>query len=236
MTRGATLLTLMQQLRAEVRFAADAASTVSEDHILKQLLQRTQETLYDGYDWPHLRIKPEISTLVGAANRLYSVPAAINFERVESVVAWWNGNPYPMERGIGWEHYSAYDSEQADERLDPPRRWDVRWDESATVEKIELWPASITAAIVVQFSAIRKLRSLTADTHVADLDDHLIVLHAAADILGGEDTSAGKKKLRAAVARESILKGRTKGGSEPFILGGGPERARDDRFFVTRTS
>jgi hypothetical protein len=54
MARGTQFATLVTMLRAELRRSSSVAVGVDDLYSLKQTLSRTQEVLYDGYDWPFL--------------------------------------------------------------------------------------------------------------------------------------------------------------------------------------
>lgn len=239
MARGKQLSQLVDMLRAETGQSTSVSVGVSKLPELKQLLRRTQETLYDAYDWPFLRVQPFKNLSAGA--RYYDFPTDLNMERVEEVVVWWNGEPFPLTRGIGFENYAAYDSAN-DERTDPVTHWDVRWTGSA--EQVEVWPIPATTYTTtnkyrLQFKGIRPLRTMVSDSDVADLDDQLIVLFAAAEILARQKSEDAQAKQAKAVERFNTLKGRTRGGSSMFVLGGGtgrdPQRTRGTVIRVTAT-
>ena len=58
MARGKQLTQLIDELRAEVGHAVSVSVGVDNLPAIKQIIRRTQETLYDDFDWPHLRIQP----------------------------------------------------------------------------------------------------------------------------------------------------------------------------------
>lgn len=228
MARSVQLVQLVEKVRAEIGQSTDVSVGKDTIPMLKQHIRRVQETLYDAYDWPFLRVIP-FKTL-SAGQRYYDFPTDLNMERVEEVQVWWSGEPQPVERGIDFSHYASYDPNE-DERADPVLRWDVRWTGSA--EQIEVWPIPATthssgAPYRLQFKGIRPLRALTADSDVCDLDDQLIVLHVAAELLTRQKSADALAKVEAAKARMNTLIGRVKGASSPFVLGGGaaPRPAR----------
>jgi len=190
-------------LRDEVGHANSVAVGVEATPGLKQTLRRVQTTLYDDHDWPFLRQYFTRITLQ-AGQRYYDVPNALNLERIEEVAIWFNNLPMPIEKSIGWEEYTKYDSE-TDSRAEPALRWDVRW--TGSKEQIEIWPIPATNDQQLQIRGIRKLRPLIANSDVCDLDDHMIVLFAAAEILARDKSPDAQAKLALAQRRYDKLKG-----------------------------
>lgn len=225
MARGTQLSELVSKLKAETRISSAVSLTVDQEANYKIALQRHQETLYDEYDWPHLRVV--LSKALVAGSRFYDFPVdatlgTINLERVEEVRVTHNSHPHPVDRGIGFDEYAQYEPED-NERADPVRRWDARWTGSKT--QIEVWPLPATAQ-TLRIQGLRELRPLISNSDTADLDDQLIVLFAAANILQAKEADDWQQKLSAANSRFSRLKGRSKGGTEMTTYGGGTASRR----------
>lgn len=219
MARGTQLIDLVTQLKAEVGASASVALGIDKTASYKQKLRRVQEHLYNDYDWPHLRV--DTSKALVAGSRFYDPPTSpysLNYERIEEVVVYYSGQPHEVKRGIGFEQYAAYDPEQ-NQRADPTQRWDIRW--TGTKEQIEVWPLPASGDMTLRFLGIRPLRDLISDDDVTDLDDNLIVLFTAAEIMGGKKSEAAQSVLAAANSLYTTLKGRTKGGSTMATYGGG---------------
>ncbi len=215
MARGVSLDSLVEQLKAETGHSVSVSVGVDQVPLFKQTIRRVQETLYDDYDWPHLRVMPTKD--LAAGQRHYDLPTDLNLERIEEVAIWYSNSAEPISRGISFEHYSQYNSEN-DERADPVRAWDLRWTGSAT--QVEVWPIPAGDDQYLQFRGIRNLRALTEGADVADLDDRLIVLFAAAEILARQKSADAQVKLNLAQSRYSRLKGRVTGGADMIRLGG----------------
>lgn len=215
MARGKQLTQLVQALRNETRRTPRVSEGVDDLPHLKQVIRRVQETLYDEYDWPHMRVKP--TKALSAGQRFYDMPTdpALNLERIEQVAHLWGDTWRPIERGIGFEQYSTYNPDD-DERADPVLRWDVQWQTSAA--QLEVWPIPATAG-TLKFIGIRALGALVSDEDTADLDDHLIVLFAAAEVLAASESADAGAKLAAAQARFRSLKKRAKAGDRDIRLG-----------------
>lgn len=175
MARGTQLLQLITMLRAELGRSTSPALGVADVPTLKQALNRAYETLYKK-DWQHLRREFAKITL-SAGQRYYDLPALLDSDRVEKTVVWWNGEPYPLKKGIGFEQFAAYDS-TIDERNSPAARWDIRF--TGTVEQIEIWPVPADNQQTLQFIGKSRFTRLVNDIDTCRLDDNLVVLHAAA--------------------------------------------------------
>lgn len=228
MARGTQLIQLLDQLRAEVGHSLQPATGKDARQHLISHLQRSQELLYDGYDWPFLRILPYKN--LSAGQRYYDLPSDLNLERVEAVVTYWGNDPSLVERGIDWSHYAQFDPD-ADERNDPVLRWDVRWVPAQSAEMIEVWPVPATNT-KLQWQGLRKLRPLLQDSDVAELDDRLIVLTAAAEILARNRKSDADMKRGLANQRLIQLKGRLKHGQHVTHMTGDTDRRERGRSIV----
>lgn len=180
MAYGQTLQKLLQDLRAEIGIATAASVSQSENDSLKVLIQRTQEMLYDDHDWKHLSGVWYDATL-SAGQRYYSYPSGLNSFRAHRAYAQFGGQWDEIPATFGPQAYNSYDSDVSTNRSDPPqaiRRY--------SLTEFEIWPIPATNGITVRFVGMRNLTALTADAHIADLDDRLIVLHAAAERLAGK--------------------------------------------------
>jgi hypothetical protein len=199
--RGTAFSELVIQLRNETGRSDDVNVGVDELPLLKQAINSAYITLYDDNDWPHLR-KTFDRISLSAGSRYYDFPTGLNSERVETVAVWYNGEPHRVDRGISFEEYSLYSSED-DERSDPVTRWDVRW--TGTEDQIEVWPIPSSNTQKLQFTGIQSISRLVDDDDLCLLDDILVVKLAAAEILGEK---GGKIKLAQAQERLRKLKGR----------------------------
>lgn len=216
MARGVQLQQLVIKLKQMVGQSSNPAAGVDDLDALKEAIRETQETLYDEFDWAFLRVVT--SKDMAAGQRYYDFPTDLNLDRIEEVANYWSGSPHPISRGIGFEEYDQYDSDE-DERADPVRKWDVRWTGSAP--QMEVWPIPSGNDQVIKFRGIRPLRALVADTDVADLDDRLIVLFAAADILAEKDSKKAGRVSARAQARLATVRQQSSAGSDMIVYGGG---------------
>lgn len=212
------LLQLVTMLRDETHRSNSVAVGVDDTPMLKQALRRWQNTLYDKHDWPHLRTVFDRFTL-NADQRYYDFPDDVNFDRVEQVAVWQNGVATPIGRGIGFDEYSIHDSEGGI-TCDPVLRWDIRW--TGTKTQCEVWPIPSSSDYEIQFIGIRQLRNnLIKNADRAELDDHLIVLFAASELLP-KGSELAKQKLTLAVDRLNTLKANAAKTHVTYRFGSGP--------------
>lgn len=201
MARGANLSRLEQLVRAEARHNTSAAAGINASDHIRTVIARTYENLWREHDWPHLIAYHAIT--LAAGQYLYALPSTVTAERVlahESYVHYPDlSQRYPVEaREIGFHHYNTLDPAETSGRTDPIQYWMIRPD-----EMVEVWPAPLTDGGVFYLRGVRSVPALIADADVAQLDDRLISLFAAAEIMGEK----GVAKLRQAQALLTRLKG-----------------------------
>lgn len=202
MARDTQLLSLVAQLRAETGRTQNVAVGIDEVDNLKEMLRRTQETLYDDYDWPHLRVEKKLDLQAG--QRYYDMPSGLSFDRIEDIKLRYNGVYIEIERGIKFEDYSSFDSNAATpDRSEPALKWDVR--HTGSSEQIEIWPIPSSNDQDLYFTGTKTLGALVQESDTADLDDRLIVLFAAAEILSRQKSNDAQAKLELANKRLRTL-------------------------------
>jgi hypothetical protein len=219
MARGVTLDQLVQDVRFEVGDSTSESMNLNTRTQYIHRLQREQERLYDEYDWPFMRVTRDKVT--NAGQNEYDFPSDINLERIEKVEFQWGGSWIPLKRGILTTDYTIFDSD-ADERSDPPQKWDIR--DTGSGPQMEIWPmpASTGSATTerLRITGIKSLGEFTAGADVCDLDGVLITLFAAAGLLAKKDAKDAQYVLGLAAQRLRTLRGRLKAGKR-LILGGG---------------
>lgn len=216
MARGKSFISLIVDLRNELGRADDTAIGGDDLPSLKRTLNRVYETLWDEYDWPHLRGVRDKITLA-AGTQFYDVPVEIDIEGIESVHVWWGGIAHPMIRGITMADYNSYDSTTS-ERAEPALKYDIR-DVDGTPE-IEVWPIPVTSAQELQIVGRRKFARMVADANLCLLDDQMVVLFSAAQILKRQKSMDWEDIFNLARARKSRLQGRVAGNDDaPVRIG-----------------
>lgn len=203
MARGATLGALIQGVRIAARYDPNPALSLNLNPAIIQTIQHTQERLYEEFDWPFLRVRRD--KVMAAGQRYYDFPVDINLERVQRIDIRYGDRWLPVNRGITLDHYNAHDSD-ADARLDPVQRWDVT--DNGDGDQLEVWPIPITDGANLRFTGIRNLKPLIETSDVSDLDDQLIILYAAGELLGGAKNPLAQVKFSEAKQLKEILHGR----------------------------
>jgi len=223
MARGKQLLSLIAQLRAETGRSQDVSVGVDESENLKEILRRTQETLYDDYEWPHLRVQKVIT--LNAGQRYYDLPTELNYDRIQQVKLKYNSTYVDVERGIRFEDYSTYDSNATPpERSFPTLKWDVR--HTGVREQLEVWPVPNQGASLYMFGT-KKLADLIEEEDVAELDDRMVVLFAASELLLRQKSSDAKLKLSLAERRLAMLRRNSQADSKMIQVGLGNRQQLD---------
>lgn len=208
---------LIADLRAELGKSTDPAVGVADLPSLKQTLARAYETIYDDFDWPHLR-RIFAKKVLNAGQQYYDFPADTDYDRVERVVVWQGNIPIPAERGIDFEEYAVFDSTQ-DVRADPVQKWDVR--DVDGHEMLEVWPIPASNGYSIQFRGKRRFQPLVNDADLCLIDDQLVVLTAAVELAPRGKLADAQLKLAALQSRYNRMKGRAKASSPTIRVGMG---------------
>lgn len=212
MARGTQLSALVDALRAEIGASTNVAMGVNMLPSLKQLLNRTQQQLWESFDWPFAFIERDEPLLNG--QRYYTFDNDIDFGRISEAHVRYSDSWRPLVYGIGIEQYNSSDSSDG-EKEDPCTNW--RHYEG---NQFEVWPMPASDETVLRFKAIKKLPKMVNDSDVALLDDNLIVMYAAAEILARSKSEDATAKLEVAKQLHQKLKGQGIK-SDVFVMGGG---------------
>jgi hypothetical protein len=213
MARGRQLSQLLDALQAEAGMSLlPASATSSKDHRI-QLLNRVQDRLYKAFDWDFAFVKRDVA--VTAGNRILNLPTDLELERINE--AWISNGPdgndwRPLGFGIGEAQYRSI---QENER-GMPQTWSPAED-----DKFEIWP-SADASYRVRFRGAKRLPLMVNPSDRAVLDDTLIVLFAASEMMKRQKLLDSEDKLREATlhfTRLRAMNGGTK--RSPFVMGGG---------------
>lgn len=212
MSRGTTLDQIVEQLRAECRLSTDSSRGLESRTQLVQVINRVYETLYDEFDWEFLNITREEGTKdLQAGQRYYDPPTNLDVDSISGAWAEYGGLWHPLQYGIGYPQFNYLDSD-LDERQDPVTHWKVRDD-----DQIEVWPIPDSNNNRIAFEGKRKFVRLSAGDDRCLLDDTLVVLFAAADVLQGNKQEDSKAKMSMAQARLAKLRGKATGKSRVRI-------------------
>lgn len=206
MARGATLESLLTDLRAEVGQSTNPALGRNARDMLVTTIQRTQERLWQDYDWPHLRVRKDIQLQAGS--RYYDFPTDIDIDRIEKIEIKYGSIWQPVSYGFDESFFAIHDSDE-DQRSDPVERW-----REYSASQFEVWPMPATNGDAtnldryLRVTGISNLSALVAESDTADLDDRLIVLYAAAEVLARQKATDAQAKLELANRHYARIRGR----------------------------
>ena len=238
--RGATVGQLLSELRAECGYSQNQAHGINNRETLVQVMRRTQRRLWQDFDWLHLRVSRDIHLTAGT--RFYQCPLDLTYERFydNGVEVKFGGQWLPMIHGITEREYSIYDPLQ-NERSWPVRKWDITEDPLATAGAIddrdimEVWPMPSDDGVLdathegwIRLTGTRSLNAFQDDPDRADLDSDLIVLYAAAEIIGRDRKEDAQMKLSMAQQLYLKLKG-SQDKKRSFVLGGEGDQPGSDQ-------
>lgn len=180
MARGTKLSVLYTMLRAKL--GENTTQTNTQVRYF-QLLSDKQKWLANEYDFPFLNDRFDVA--VPSGSRYLSFPTidnegisyAMNLERPYTAEVFWTNIWQPLDYGIDSQEFNYINSDQGGNTQDPVQRW--RWSEEG---QFEIWPINVTP-VVIRFTGQRALDNLVLPTDLADLDDEMLVLFVAADLL-----------------------------------------------------
>ncbi len=213
MPRGRQLSQLLNQLQAEAGMSLLPASAVSSRDHRTQILNRVQARLYAAYDWDFAFIKRDVALTAGM--RFANLPVDIDFDRVNqaNISQGTAGDDWrPLGYGIGDGCYRA----SGEGVQGCPERW-----APAEEKQFELWPTP-DGDYRVRFRGVKVLPLMVEDADRAVLDDTLIVLHAAAEVMKRAKLPDWEDKLREAQLHFTRLRSMSGANKRaPFVMGGG---------------
>lgn len=212
MARGTQLSALVDALRAEIGASTNVAIGVNTLPSIKQILNRTQQLLWESFDWPFAYIERDEQLLNG--QRYYTFDNEIDFGRITTAHVMYASAWRPLEYGIEPAQYNSSNPDLG-MKNDPCTRW-----QHYEGNQFEVWPTPASDDCKVRFKAIKKLPKMINDSDVALLDDNLIVLFAAAELLSRAKSDDAASKLQAAQQLANKLKGQGIK-TDVFTLGGG---------------
>jgi hypothetical protein len=223
MARNVTLGELIDDVRAEAGHSLQANLGTAMREVLIKIIQRQQRRLWEDYDWTFLRVNRDVA--VQAGQRYYDIPTDLSLERIERVEFKYGDRWLVMQHGIGREQLDQHDSDKGI-RAFPVERW-AEYENN----QVEFWPipsqngSVATASDIVRFTGIRKLRPLVQEGDRADLDDTLLVLYSAAEVLAREKSADAGLKLQLAEKHYARIRARNSK-TDTFVLNAEPQSRR----------
>lgn len=226
MPRGTTLSECLEMLRYEAGHSPSRALGKNVEPALRNLLRRTQMFLWADYPWDFLEVERLVPTQAG--DRYYAFPADLDGTRIRTVSVRYSGLWAPVHYGISDIDYNSMDPDH-NYRNVPVLKWGWRKNVEQDSEPVsgmmfEVWPLPAATAAPpdlehqIKFTGLRTLKRFTADADVCDLDDQLIVLFAAAKLLGRQKLADGQEAQAAAATYYARMRGETHK-SPMFVLG-----------------
>jgi len=216
MAIGTTLANLVIMVRNEARLSSSTSQGIDHLAYIKQLLKRTNNVLCDSYEWEHMRLlRTSASVALVANQQFYTFPATLNTDRPFVAYRLINGVWLRMEPVISPENYNIIDSYNGGRGI--PEAWD--WNGATG---FEVWPvpSAVVAGDVIAFEGTKQCGAMTADADTADMDDILLSLQVAGEILAGNNQeAAAKTTLGAANVRLSQIRA-SKSNASRIVIGG----------------
>lgn len=213
MRTGVKLSELRKELQIEAGFSTQNGGAGQTTERLNHLLNRLERTLFVEHEWPALTTEEEVA--VAADAQYVNLPTTINFTQINSVQVSYGTVWLPVTLGIGATERSQYSTTQ---RANPIRRWEIV--APGNVE-FEVWPIG-NVAQTLRFEGNKSPGGMVDDTDSCTIDGDVLVLSAAAEILGRDRKEDAALKL--GMAKTLIEKIMVKEGSakrESINLGRG---------------
>jgi hypothetical protein len=227
---------------AETTFSVTAGTETAGVNMITSLLINSVEVINTNVDWTGTdtitaaAIATEINATTTTPNYYASSDGAV--VTVSALVtAGTTHNTFVLAETVAGDMTISTPAAMAGgvdaEQSSPPSRWEVREDDETDAEAIEVWPVPDTAD-VLYITGKRNLADLLVDADTCDIDDQLIILTCAAEMLARSNKKDGQAKAQAAQARYFQMKRRSKSGKPAFQLRGmAPDVARPTGIEIT---
>ena len=203
MARGTQLQHVVEMLQAECRLSTATSRGLDNRENLKELIRRTQTILYEENVWPFMKTKKEDARkTLAAGQRYYNFPTDVNPDRITKLWVQYGQNIWtPVEHGISPVNYTQRNSDN-DQRADPALRWDWYGE-----DQFEIWPIPASDGSQLWFEAEKPCPEPVAESDTLFLDDRMIALYCAAEILAADNQKDAQAKLTLAQRRKAVLLG-----------------------------
>jgi len=169
------------ELRHRLGFASDGASITQNAHLLDDILQASQEALYQEYDFPELR--RVVDQTVQAGQRFLDFPSDCESRNILTVAVLYQKIWIPLLKGITTQHDSFPNQSY-------PRRYD-------TAQMVELFPIP-NQDYTIRFEYKANLLPFTQDQHPCTLDARLVLTYAIVEAkahYGHQDVGLYQRQL-----------------------------------------
>ena len=214
---------LVTNLRFEIGHSPSPAAGINQRDELVYVLNRTQEELASGYDWPGLVVDRDIAIVPGT--RYYAYPSDLPYDNIENVYLVWTTSFSELAYGIGPDQFALFNSNTGYTSW-PVQRWMNHLDSGT----MELWPipsqappaTATSQAALVRLRGTKLIPPMVADADMCVFPATAILLWAAAEYLAREKSADAA--LRLDKAKEYLRRLRVREGAnkqKPFVIGGG---------------
>ncbi len=206
MARGTRLAELRYMLMAEIGDNANSNNLRKIE--MNQLLSNKQKWLATEYDWPFLQHQwdvecpPDTQYVTLPSVDVRGQAATIDWERPVIANRLWNTIYCEVEYGVGPSEYNWQNFPLLGQKSDPIQRYQLvsNTREEIFPNQVEIWPVPVTSQRL-RLQGQRALVQMVADEDYADLDDMLLVLFVAAEMLTRKKQADAPEKLALAKQR-----------------------------------
>lgn len=233
MARGVLASTVLTKLKAEI---GDYAGTNTvRDAELYQLMSNKQQQLVMEYDWSFMTRRWDVSAPVNTQFITYptvddvGLTATINIDELDKVEVLYNLMYQPVIYGIGAPQYNVFNYQLRGQTSIPIRNWREASnpDDAVQPNTFEVWPVP-SVAQTIRFTGERQPTAITGASIKVDLDDMLIALAVAADLLFYKNPQKAQYKMTQFQQHLRRLGGQSKTSDKIRILGGGNMESEDE--------
>lgn len=215
MRSGVTLAVLRKEVQIEAGLSTQSGSNTFSVDRINQLLNRLERSLSREYEWPLRHSEQQIT--VDADVQYVDLPTNFDRTMIETINVRFGSDWQPLRYGISAVERSIYTGTQ---RATPICRYEFSADEPT---RMEVWPVGATAQQLLISGQLR-FGEMGKDDDVCVLDGDVLVLRAAAEIIGRDNRADAQLKLEAAGSlMQSILKRQGSARREPFSMVGGAQ-------------
>ena len=220
--KSSSLNEMVNDLRAETGQSVNAAHGQNTIEHMKRILRRTQDRLWEEFDWRHLRVYREFK--LSSSTRFYAVPDGLTPERIRRAWVYYAGGWRELCFEIGMDEWSLYEP-TAGETNWPIQRWDVSED-----GHIEVWPVPSRGSGVdiegtVRVMGNRDITPLVDGADKSEIHSDVIVLFAAAEMLYRQKSADAQAKAdQANLLLHKLRSQQNKTSSFSFLDGGDREQ------------
>lgn len=212
---GNTLGQIVEMVRSEARQSTNTSRGTDNLDNIKQLIKRHYQMLLDEFDWQHLTIKRHHAVKDLLPNsQFYDFPEMLNTDRIENVWVYHGNMWLKLDYGIDYDELNCHDSDMGESSTHP-----LRWDYYGH-DQFEVWPMPTGVGVKVAFEGQRKVEPLINNNSKVYLDDIMISLFVASEILAANNQKDAKIKNDKAEGRRLQMRS-GKGSHKRIAVGRG---------------